>query len=540
MPSPTPAATSAGTIAVSATSAPAARAAMTAAERRADRKANPPLAMITLTVMLGLIMAIIDASIVNVALNDMAGNLGSSVDEIGWVATGYILANVIIMPLNGWLTARFGRRNFYAACVVIFTVASVLCGTATNVWQLVFYRVIQGLGGGALQPTAQAILFESYPPEKRAGAMAIFGLGAMVGPAIGPTLGGVIVDNYSWPLIFYINIPIGIVAFLMTLAFIRDPVYLKRDRSPIDVAGLALLTAGVSSLQYVLERGQREDWFSSTTILILTVVAVVSLVVFCFKEWYDPRPLVDLRVFTSRAFSAGSIIGVVTGFGLFGTALILPLFLQNVLGFTATETGFVLLPGAIATAISMPIASRLTAKVDGRAMIAFGMLVFALSAWWMGSLYQQSGYWDVFWPRAVQGFALGFLFVPLSTATLGEIVREKMANATGIYTLVRQLGGSLGIAILQLLQTRYADNAYATLAAGVTPANPNIATFLRDLHGTPAQLYAMVMLNATVISYDIVLRLCGIIFVLATPMVLLLTWRKAAPGDPAAAPAAAE
>jgi DHA2 family multidrug resistance protein len=368
--------------------------------------------------------------------------------------------------------------------------------------------------------------------------MAIFGLGAMVGPAIGPTLGGIIVDNYSWPLIFYINIPIGIAAFIMTLAFIRDPVYLKRDRSPIDYTGLALLTAGIASLQYVLERGQREDWFSSTTIVILTVVAVVSLIVFCIKEWHDPRPLVDLKVFKSRAFSAGSTIGIVTGFGLFGTALVIPLFLQNVLGFSATETGMALLPGAIATAVSMPIASRLVAKIDGRAMIAFGMLVFAVSAWWMGSLYQQSGYWQVFWPRAVQGFALGFLFVPLSTATLGEITRERMANATGIYTLVRQLGGSLGIAILQLLQTRYQDNAYATLAAGITPANPSIATYLHDLHGSAAQLYSMVMLNATVISYDMVLRLCGIIFVLSTPLVLLLNWRRTSPADRAPAPTA--
>ena len=513
---------------------------MTAVERKADRKANPPLGMITLTVMLGLIMAIIDTSIVNVALNDMAGNLGSSVDEIGWVATGYILATVIIMPLNGWLTARFGRRNFYAACVALFTIASFMCGTATSVWQLVFYRVIQGLGGGALQPTAQAILFESYPPDKRAGAMAIFGLGAMVGPAIGPTLGGVIVDNYSWPLIFYINIPIGIVAFLMTLAYIRDPAYLKRDRSPVDVIGLTLLTAGVASVQYVLERGQREDWFSSTTIVMLTVVAVVSLVIFCYREWYDPRPLVDLKVFKSRAFSAGNGIGIITGFGLFGTALIIPLFLQNVLGFTATETGLVLLPGAISTAISMPIASRLVAKVDGRAMIAFGLLIFALSAWWMGAINQDANYWTVFWPRAVQGFALGFLFVPLSTATLGEITRERMANATGIYTLVRQLGGSLGIAILQFMQTRYQDTAYVALAAGVTSSNPADSHFLNDLHGNAAQLYDMVMLNATVISYDMVLRLCAIIFVLSIPLVLLLNWRRTPPDPNAAAAAAGE
>jgi DHA2 family multidrug resistance protein len=508
-----------------------------AAGAAAARSGEPPLAMITLTVMLGLIMAIIDTSIVNVALNNMAGNLGASLDEIGWVATGYILANVIVMPLNGWLTARFGRRNYYATCIVIFTLASFLCGTATNVWQLVVYRVIQGFGGGALQPTAQAILFESYPPDKRAGAMAIFGLGAMVGPAIGPTLGGIIVDNYNWPLIFYINLPIGIAAFCMTLAYIRDPVYLKRDRSPIDFIGLGLLTAGVASLQYVLERGQIEDWFSSSTIDILTLVAVIALVSFCIRELRDRRPLVDLTVFRSRSFSAGSSLGVITGFGLYGTALILPLFFQNVMGFTATGTGLALLPGAVATAVSMPLASRLVGRVDGRWVIAMGMIMFAAGAWWMGGLDQYAGYWDVFWPRALQGFALGFLFVPLSTATLGEIAREKMANATGIYTLVRQLGGSLGIAILQFMQTRYQDNAYATLASGVTSANPADQNFVQNLGGTATQLWQMVMQNATVISYDQVIRLCAVIFVVSLPLVPLLRWRRFG-GAAVSAPAA--
>jgi len=507
-----------------------------AAAEPAARKGEPPLGLVTLTVMLGLIMAIIDTSIVNVALNDMAGNLGASLDEIGWVATGYILANVIIMPLNGWLTARFGRRNFYATCLALFTISSFMCGTATSVGQLIVYRVIQGFGGGALQPTAQAIMFESYPPNKRAGAMAIFGLGAMVGPAIGPTLGGVIVDNYSWPLIFYINIPIGIVAFLMTMAFIKDPPYLKRDKSPVDFVGLGLLTAGVASIQYVLERGQREDWFQSSTIDVLSVVAIVSLVIFCVRELRDARPLVDLRVFKSKAFSAGSTIGIISGFGLYGTALILPLFFQNVLGFTATDTGMALLPGAIATAISMPIVSRLVGKIDGRICIATGLIIFAIGAWWMGGLTQEAGYWDVFWPRAVQGFALGFLFVPLTTATLGEIARERMANATGIYTLVRQLGGSLGIAVLQFLQTRYQDDDYAQLASGVTAANPNDQSFLQTMHGTPTQLWEMVMRNATVLSYDGVLRLCAIIFVLTLPLVFLLNWKRVTGGD--AAPAA--
>jgi len=488
--------------------------------------------------MLGLIMAIIDTSIVNVALNNMAGTLGSSIDEIGWVATGYILANVIIMPLNGWLTARFGRKRFYAACIVIFTVASFLCGTATNVWQLVFYRVLQGLGGGALQPTAQAILFESYPPEKRSGAMAIFGLGAMVGPAIGPTLGGVIVDNFSWPLIFFINIPIGIVAFMMTLAFIRDQEYVKRDKSPIDWFGLGLMTAGIAALQYVFERGQHDDWFSSSTIVIMCIIAVVGLVSFVIRELYDKNPLVDLSVFRSRGFTGGNIIGIVSGFGLFGLNLILPLFFQNVLHLDATTTGFALLPGAVATAVSMPIAARLAKFIDGRVSIAFGMAVFAIGAWLMGALTTDAGFSDIFWPRVLQGFALGFLFVPLTTATLADIPRTRMSNATGVYTLLRQLGGSLGIAILQLVEQRKEDTAYAALASNVTAANPAVAAMLHGTQNTQQHLQAlmsMVQQQATVIAYNSVLQLCGVIFIISIPTVFLLSGKKPAGEIPVAA-----
>jgi MFS transporter, DHA2 family, multidrug resistance protein len=481
--------------------------------------------MITITTMLGLIMAIIDTSIVNVALSDMAGTLGASIDEIGWVATGYILAQVIVMPLNGWLTARFGRRNFYAACILIFTVSSFLCGTATSVWQLVAYRILQGIGGGALQPTAQAILFESYPPEKRNSAMAIFGLGAMVGPAIGPTLGGYIVDNFSWPLIFFINLPIGIVAFFMTLAFIKDQSYVKRSTNPVDWLGLGLLSAGVASLQYVLERGQTEDWFGSQTIVIMTVVAVGAIVGFIIRELRDPQPLVDLSVFRSRSFTAGNIIGVVSGFGLFGSALMMPLYFQNVMGFTAMGTGLALLPGAIATAISLPIASRLVKWIDQRACIAFGMFLFAVGCWMVGGLNQNAAFEDTLWPRAIQGFALGFMWVPLTTATLSEISRAKMAGATGVYTLVRQLGGSLGIAILQLVETRTQDSAYASLASGVTAANHSIANFLHGAANQGAMLtnvFSMVMLNAEAVAYNDVFRLCAIVFVIAIPSVLLL------------------
>ncbi len=509
---------------------------------------DPPVALVTATVMLGVVMAIIDTSIVNVALPNMAGNLGAATDEISWVATGYILANVVIMPLNGWLTALLGRKMFYAVSLAIFTVASFLCGTAHDVWTLVFWRVVQGIGGGALQPTAQAILFESYPPAKRGAAMAIFGMGAMVGPAIGPSLGGAIVDNFSWPLIFYINIPIGILAFVMTMLFIRDPAYIVKPDRGADWLGLGAMTAGIASLQYVLERGQREDWFSSASICTLTVVGIVSLGFFIVREVRDPRPFVDLKVFRSRSFTGATMIGIVSGFGLYGLNLVLPLFFENVLGFDALQTGNALLPGAIATALSMPIAGRLTSILDPRVEIGIGLAMFGVGSWWMGGLTGDAGFWDIFGPRVLQGFALGFLFVPLTTVALSDIAREKMANATGIYTLVRQLGGSLGIAILELVQTRREDFAQSIFAANVTLSNVPVAAMLASAASrtqATAQIAAMVDRNATVVSYDYVFRLCAIVFFVSIPTVFLLANPKKvvaakAAGTPAEALAVVE
>ncbi|MGR4065659.1 MAG: DHA2 family efflux MFS transporter permease subunit [Vulcanimicrobiaceae bacterium] len=481
---------------------------------------DAPLALITITVMLGLIMAIIDSTIVNVAINTIGGNLGASVDEAAWIATGYILATVVVMPLNGWLTAFFGRRNFYAVSLAIFTIASLLCGTAHSIWMLVFYRVIQGIGGGALQPTAQAIMFETYPPERRGAAMAIFGLGAMVGPAVGPLLGGYIIDNATWPLIFYINIPIGIVALLMTLAFIPNPKFLAKPKGGIDWTGLGLLTAGLASLQYVLERGEHDDWFSSSTIWTLTIVAVVALTVFCIKSLRDDNPLVNLKVFKHRSFTVGSIIGVVMGFGLFGTALILPLFFQTILGFTAFDTGMALLPGAIATAVTMFAVGRLINRFDPRMLIAAGMLVFAYSCWVLGGLSSDAGFWDVFWPRVQQGVGLGLLFVPLSTVSLGDVPLAELAGATGVYTLVRQLGGSLGIAILTTLLTHQTAVAWNVLASGVT-----------ESHGlSTGELTQIVAQQSSMIAFNYLFRVCAIVFLIGTPLTLLMKRKPAPPG----------
>jgi DHA2 family multidrug resistance protein len=475
-----------------------------------------PVALITITVMLGMVMAIIDTTIVNVAINTIGGNLGATVDEVAWVATGYILATVVVMPLNGWLTALLGRKRFYAISLALFTVASVLCGTARSIWVLVFYRVIQGLGGGALQPTAQAILFETFPAERRGAAMAIFGMGAMVGPAIGPALGGWIVDNANWPLIFYINIPIGIAAFLMTLAFIPSPKYIEKPKGGIDFIGLGLLTAGLASLQFVLEQGERDDWFQSQTIQILSLIAVASLVVFVVKSLRDRHPIVDLKVFKFRSFSVGSFLGIIMGFGLYGTALILPLFFQSLLGFTAFDTGLALMPGAFATAASMLIIGRILNFIDGRWSIVFGTLLFAWSTWLLGGLTVQAGYWDVFWPRLIQGFALGFLFVPLTTISLADVPVPEMAGATGVYTLLRQLGGSFGIAILTTLLTHETAIAWNDLASGVT-----------QTHGySITQLTQIVSQQSAMIAYDYLFRVTAIVFVLSTPFVFLMRGRK--------------
>ncbi len=483
---------------------------------------NAPVGLITVTVMLGMIMAIIDSTIVNVALPTIGGNLGADVDEVSWIVTGYILANVCVMPLNGWLTAYLGRKRFYAISLALFTVSSFLCGTATNITSLIIWRIIQGIGGGALQPTAQAILFETYPPERRGAAMAIFGMGAMVGPAVGPTLGGYIVDNATWPLIFYINIPIGIIAFLMTMAFIPNPKFITRVTTGIDWAGLGLLTAGLASLQYVLERGEHDEWYSSTTIWTLTIVAAATLTVFIFRMLREQHPLVVLRVFRFPSFSIGNVIGIIMGFGLFGTALILPLFFQTILGLTAFDTGLVLLPGAIATAVSMVIIGRVYNRVDSRLSIVFGMFIFAFSCWQLGELNTQAGYWDVFWPRVIQGFGLGFLFVPLTTLTLGDVPVADMAGATGVSTLIRQLGGSFGIAILTTLLTHQSAVAWNVLAAGVT-----------QTHGVPVGvLTQMVATQSSMIAYDFLFRLTAIVFVITMPLVFFLKVKPRQSGTP--------
>lgn len=488
-----------------------------------------PQLFITVTVMLGVFMAIIDMTIVNVALPTIAGNLGVSLDDAAWVATGYILAAVIVMPLNGWLTAYLGRKTFYCGAIAIFTIASLLCGLSHDIVTLTICRMVQGLGGGVLQPTAQAILFETFGPRRSASAMAIFGLGIMAAPAFGPVMGGYIVDNASWPLIFLINVPFGILTFLMAYWFIPTPKYIERARRQIDWSALALLATGLVSLQYVLERGQHEDWWSSNTIVALAIASVITLVTFGIMTARDKYPLVNLKVFKIPSFSLGNIILFIIGFGLFGSELIVPLFFQSILGMTALDSGKALVPNAIATAVAMIVMTRITNRVDARVPLIVGALLAAWANWQLGGLTQDAGMENTFFPRTLLGFGLGLMFVPLTQLMLSSVPREELAGATGLSQLVRQLGGSLGIAIITTLLTRETAIAWSDLAGGIT-----------HTHGAPvATLVTLLSQAASVTAYDFIFRLCALLFVVAIPLMLFVR-RDAAAAPSAEQPAMAE
>jgi DHA2 family multidrug resistance protein len=468
--------------------------------------------LIVVTVMLGIFMAIIDMTIVNVALPTIAGNLGASLDDAAWIATGYILAAIVVMPLNGWLTAYLGRKRFYCGAIALFTVASLLCGFAHSILTLTLCRMLQGLGGGVLQPTAQAILFETFGPKRSAGAMAIFGLGVMVAPALGPVLGGYIVDNASWPLIFLINVPIGVVTFLMALAFVPTPSYIERTKRGIDWPAIGLLALGLIALQYVLERGQHEDWFDSQTIVMLAIVSAVSLLTFGVITVRDKLPVVNLRVFRIPSFSLGNVALFVVGFGLFGSELIVPLFFQSILGMTALDSGKALVPGAIATAIAMVVTSRIVGRVDARILLISGALCSAWANWQLGGLTADAGMDDTFFPRMLVGFGMGLMFVPLSQLTLSSVPREELAGATGLSQLVRQLGGSLGVAIIMTLLARQTTISWTALAAGVTRSQ-----------GVPmTTIMNMLSQNASVMAYDYVFRICALLFIASIPILFLV------------------
>ncbi|HEY6838821.1 MAG TPA: DHA2 family efflux MFS transporter permease subunit, partial [Geobacteraceae bacterium] len=485
--------------------------------------------LITVSVMLPTIMEIIDTSVANVALPHMQGSLNAGTDEVTWVLTSYLVSNAVILPMTGWLARMFGRKRFLITCIILFTLSSLLCGMAPNLGALIFFRVLQGAAGGALIPISQAILMETFPPHQQGMAMAIFGVGAMFGPIVGPALGGWITDNMTWRWIFYINLPIGIIAAVMATYFIFDPSYLQRTgkRAPIDYAGLSLLVVGLGALQVVLDKGQKDDWFNSPFILAFSIVSFVCLVLLVVVELYQEHPIVNLRLFRNVSFAAGNFVIFIVGFCLYSSIMLIPLFLQTLMGYTATQADMVLAPGGVATLITMPFVGAMIQRYDGRKVVFAGLVIGAFSMYLMRGFTLQASYWDFVWPRVILGFGLAMIFVPLTTVTLSTIEKVEMGNATGIFNLLRNIGGSVGIAVAATLLSRFSQFYQNSLVGHVTPYNVQAqqkiallknAALARGLNTTAAEktalatLYGIVRRQAGILAYNRIFWVVGFAF----------------------------
>jgi MFS transporter, DHA2 family, multidrug resistance protein len=437
----------------------------------ARSQGDPHKYLIALAVILASLMQVIDTSIINVAIPSMMGELGASIDEIAWVSTGYILASVIVIPMTGWLAGLFGRKRYFTGSILLFTIASVFCGAAHSLGALIFWRIVQGIGGGALLATSQAIIYEAFPKEEIGTGMALFGLGVMVGPTLGPTLGGWITDNFSWPWIFYINVPVGLIAAAMVVAYVHDSKHQLQVRT-IDYAGIILLALSVGAMQYMFEHGQSEDWFDSALITWLAIISVGGTIALVWRELTTPEPVIDLRVLRHREMWIGVIIGVMFGVGLFGSVFVLPLFLQGMLHMTAQQTGMIILPGSIATAVSMAVIGRLGTKIDARLVVTVGVGLFCVSMWQLSHITAEAGAHDFYWPLIWRGLGLGMMFVPLTNIALADLEPRELAQGTALYNFFRQLGGSFGIALIATLLTHYTAQARAVLTEHVTSYDP--------------------------------------------------------------------
>ncbi len=430
-------------------------------------KANPWL--IAVSVMTATFMEVLDTSVANVSLPHIAGSLSATTDEATWVLTSYLVSNAIVLPATGWCSRYFGRRRFLITCIVIFTTASALCGLASSLGLLIFARTLQGIGGGALQPISQAVLLESFPIQKRGQAMAVFAMGVVVAPILGPTLGGWITDNYSWRWIFYINLPIGVTAVAMCALFIENPPFLSGARTRIDFAGLALLATWIAALQILLDRGQQKDWFASHLITGLAVVAGVGFAAFVVRELTVEHPLVNLRVLANRNFAAGLILITVLGGVLYGTTASLPLFLQTLMGYPALQSGLVLSPRGVAAFLMSMVAGRFLGRIDGRAFITFGFCLLAYSSFLLGGISLQTSMSGIVIPSIINGCGISAICVALTTATGSTRPQELMGDATGLYNLMRNLGGSVGISGVTALVARSAQAHQAMMVAHLTP-----------------------------------------------------------------------
>lgn len=496
--------------------------------------------IITITAILCALLEIVDTTIVNVALNDMKGSLGATLTDVAWVITAYAIANVIIIPMTSWLSKQFGRRNYFATSIVIFTASSFLCGNADNIWELVAFRFIQGLGGGALLVTAQTIITESYPVAKRGMAQAIYGMGVIVGPTLGPPLGGYLVDNYSWPYIFYINIPIGIIAACLTILFVRSPKYgEKLKANQVDWIGIILLSLFIGSLQFVLEHGQQDDWFDDSTITTLSIVSFFGLILFIWRELTYEYPIVNLGVLKDSNLRIGTFMTFILGFGLYGSTFIIPIYTQSILGFTATDAGLLLVPSSITTALMMPIIGRLLQNgVPQKYLVTGGFAIFFIYSVWMYLVMTpDTGTEHFFWALVVRGFGLGLLFVPITTLSLSTLVGKDIGDGAAFTGMTRQLGGSFGIAIITTMIARFTQQHKVDLLPNISAINLQVQERLQAykmmfigkgyaaneaLEKSYKLLESIVLKQATVLSYMDVFLYLGVLFLLCIPFVLLI------------------
>ena len=496
--------------------------------------------IITITAVLCALLEIVDTTIVNVALNNMRGSLGATLTDVAWVITAYAIANVIIIPMTSWFSQQFGRRNYFAVSIIIFTLASFLCGNANNIWELVIFRFIQGLGGGALLVTSQTIITEIYPIAKRGMAQAIYGMGVIVGPTLGPPLGGYIVDHFSWPYIFYINIPIGIIAALLTLSFVKSPKYGEKIKArQVDWWGIVFLTLFVGSLQFVLEHGQQDDWFNNQIIVILSVVSVFGLLFFIWRELTYKHPIVNLKVLKDSNLKVGTIMAFILGFGLYGSTFIIPIYTQSILGWSAADAGLLLIPGAITTGIMMPFIGKMIQRgVPQSYMVAMGFLIFFFFTFWMrGVLTPSSGSEHLFWPLILRGIGLGLLFVPISTLSLSTLKGKNIGEGAAFTGMSRQLGGSFGIAIITTFIARFSQEHRVNLISHLDVTSFQIQQTVQKLqNGFRSKGYSAnealgkaykvidykVMIQSSILTYMDIFMYLGILFLLCIPFILLI------------------
>lgn len=501
--------------------------------------------IITITAIFCALLEIVDTTIVNVALPEMKGNLGVSTNEVAWVITAYAIGNVIIIPMTSWLSQQFGRRNYFAASIIMFTICSFLCGNANGIWELVVFRFLQGVGGGALLVTSQTIITESYPPEKRGMAQAIYGMGVIIGPTLGPPLGGYIVEHYSWPYIFYINIPIGVIAALLTLQFVKSPKYGEKSHiNDVDWLGIALLALAVGSLQYVLEKGQEDDWFNSKLILSLSIISFFSLFFFIWRELTFRNPVVELRVLKNGNLRMGTILSFIMGFGLYGSTFIIPLYTQMTLGWTAQQSGMLMIPAALTTAFMMPLIGRMLQKgIPFQYLVSAGMFIFFVFTFWGYKIMTpDTGAHDFFWMLIVRGLGMGLLFIPITMLSLSTLKGKQIGQGAAFTGMMRQLGGSFGIAIITTFMASQSVKHSNHIASHIQQSDPVAAARVAGIaHGFAAKtgmapniaqqdaykaVYYSIAKQAAVLSYMDVFLYLGIMFLVCIPFIMLVKNNK--------------